>query len=183
MIAVALAEKPWTPSAHPGTTAASRSEGRSFTNRLIIERSLYLIQHAHNPVDWYSWGEEAFAKARKEKTPMFLSVGYSTCHWCHVMEHESFENPQLAQFLRDVKMHDGKATAFVCEDYVCQLPTTEVAVLLRLIAPTPEFRWARRGPPRPRRFVATGRAAKGTPRALRRHGTSAGLEVPTRHDD
>src|SRR4249919_2072974 len=63
-----------------------------FTNRLIGEKSPYLLQHAHNPVDWYPWGEEAFAKSRKENKPIFLSVGYSTCHWCHVMAHESFEN-------------------------------------------------------------------------------------------
>src|SRR6266566_1853803 len=68
-------------------------------NRLIREKSPYLLQHAHNPVDWFSWGEEAFAKAREENRPIFLSIGYSTCHWCHVMEHESFENPDIAQIL------------------------------------------------------------------------------------
>ncbi|HET9367692.1 MAG TPA: thioredoxin domain-containing protein [Candidatus Udaeobacter sp.] len=66
------------------------------TNRLAQEKSPYLLQHAHNPVDWYPWGEEAFAKARRENKPIFLSVGYSTCHWCHVMAHESFENEELA---------------------------------------------------------------------------------------
>jgi uncharacterized protein len=66
------------------------------TNRLANETSPYLLQHAHNPVDWYSWGEEAFAKARKENKPIFLSIGYSTCHWCHVMERESFENEDVA---------------------------------------------------------------------------------------
>ncbi len=71
------------------------------TNRLIHERSPYLLQHAHNPVDWYPWGAEAFGKARKENKPIFLSVGYSTCHWCHVMEHESFENPAIAKILND----------------------------------------------------------------------------------
>jgi len=65
-------------------------------NRLIREKSPYLLQHAHNPVDWYPWGEEAFAKARQEQKPIFLSIGYSTCYWCHVMEGESFENPQIA---------------------------------------------------------------------------------------
>src|SRR6202048_2479209 len=68
-------------------------------NRLIREKSPYLLQHAHNPVDWFSWGEESFAKAREENKLIFLSVGYSTCHWCHVMEHESFENPAIAQIL------------------------------------------------------------------------------------
>jgi uncharacterized protein YyaL (SSP411 family) len=72
-----------------------------YTNRLINSKSPYLLQHAHNPVDWYPWSEEAFAKARKENKPVFLSVGYSTCHWCHVMEHESFENPQVAKIMND----------------------------------------------------------------------------------
>jgi hypothetical protein len=65
-------------------------------NRLIHETSPYLLQHAYNPVDWYPWGEEAFARARRENKPIFLSIGYSTCHWCHVMEHESFENDDVA---------------------------------------------------------------------------------------
>jgi len=65
-------------------------------NRLIQEKSPYLLQHAHNPVDWYPWGDEAFEKARREDKPIFLSIGYSTCHWCHVMERESFENETIA---------------------------------------------------------------------------------------
>jgi uncharacterized protein len=69
------------------------------TNRLAREKSPYLLQHAHNPVDWYPWGEEAFAKARRENKPIFLSVGYSTCHWCHVMERESFEDERIAEIL------------------------------------------------------------------------------------
>ncbi len=69
------------------------------TNRLAGEKSPYLLQHQHNPVDWFPWGEEAFAKARKENKPIFLSIGYSTCHWCHVMERESFENRATADFL------------------------------------------------------------------------------------
>src|SRR4029077_1970194 len=68
-------------------------------NRLIHKKSPYLLQHAHNPVDWYPWGEEAFAEARRENKPIFLSIGYSTCHWCHVMAHESFENPQTAEVM------------------------------------------------------------------------------------
>ena len=59
-----------------------------YTNRLIHEKSPYLLQHAHNPVDWYAWGEEAFEKARREDRPIFLCIGYSTCHWCPVMERE-----------------------------------------------------------------------------------------------
>jgi hypothetical protein len=69
------------------------------TNRLALEKSPYLLQHAHNPVDWYPWGPEAFEKARAENKPIFLSVGYSTCHWCHVMERESFENEEIAALL------------------------------------------------------------------------------------
>ncbi len=69
------------------------------TNRLIHEKSPYLLQHAHNPVDWFPWGQEAFDKARREKKPIFLSIGYSTCHWCHVMERESFENEEVAAFM------------------------------------------------------------------------------------
>ncbi|HEX8372238.1 MAG TPA: thioredoxin domain-containing protein [Chthoniobacterales bacterium] len=69
------------------------------TNRLAGEQSPYLLQHAQNPVDWYPWGEEAFARARAENKPIFLSIGYSTCHWCHVMEHESFENDEIARYL------------------------------------------------------------------------------------
>ena len=68
-------------------------------NRLVHEKSPYLLQHAYNPVDWYPWGEEAFAKAREEEKPIFLSIGYSTCHWCHVMAHESFESPEIAAIL------------------------------------------------------------------------------------
>ena len=71
------------------------------TNRLARESSPYLLQHAHNPVDWFPWGDEAFQKARSEDRPIFLSVGYAACHWCHVMERESFEDPQTAQLLND----------------------------------------------------------------------------------
>ncbi len=76
-----------------------------FPNRLIHEKSPYLRQHANNPVDWYPWGEEAFEEARRKNKPIFLSIGYSTCHWCHVMERESFEDPLVARLLND---------AFVC---------------------------------------------------------------------
>jgi uncharacterized protein YyaL (SSP411 family) len=74
-------------------------------NRLIGEKSPYLIQHAHNPVDWYPWSDEAFERARAENKPIFLSVGYSTCHWCHVMAHESFEDREVARLMNE---------AFVC---------------------------------------------------------------------
>ncbi|HEX7344062.1 MAG TPA: thioredoxin domain-containing protein, partial [bacterium] len=74
-------------------------------NRLYLEKSPYLRQHADNPVDWYPWSDEAFARARDEDKPVFLSIGYSTCHWCHVMEHESFEDPEVARLMNE---------AFVC---------------------------------------------------------------------
>ncbi|MFX1377228.1 MAG: thioredoxin domain-containing protein [Promethearchaeota archaeon] len=70
-------------------------------NRLINEKSPYLLQHANNPVDWYPWGEEAFFKAKKENKPVFLSIGYSTCHWCHVMAHESFEDYEIAELMNE----------------------------------------------------------------------------------
>src|SRR6266849_6204584 len=70
-----------------------------YTNRLIREKSPYLLMHAHNPVDWYPWGQEAFEKARREQKPIFLSVGYYTCHWCHVMERESFSDPGIAEIM------------------------------------------------------------------------------------
>jgi uncharacterized protein YyaL (SSP411 family) len=70
-------------------------------NHLINETSPYLLQHAHNPVDWYPWGPEAFERAQRENKPIFLSIGYSTCHWCHVMAHESFEHPEVARLMNE----------------------------------------------------------------------------------
>jgi len=70
-------------------------------NRLIKEKSPYLLQHAYNPVDWHTWNEEAFEIARAENKPIFLSIGYSTCHWCHVMEKESFEDAEVAQLMNE----------------------------------------------------------------------------------
>ena len=70
-------------------------------NHLSGEKSPYLLQHVHNPVDWYPWGESAFAKAKTEDKPIFLSIGYSTCHWCHVMAHESFEDESTARFMNE----------------------------------------------------------------------------------
>ncbi len=77
-------------------------EKKEQTNRLIHEKSPYLRQHAHNPVDWYPWGEEAFRRAKEEQKPIFLSIGYATCHWCHVMERESFEDIEIAKLMNDV---------------------------------------------------------------------------------
>lgn len=72
-----------------------------YTNRLVHEKSPYLLQHAHNPVDWYPWSKEAFQKAKEEARPIFLSIGYATCHWCHVMESESFQSVEVAQLMND----------------------------------------------------------------------------------
>ena len=83
------------------TTEKPATSTPAGTNRLIHEKSPYLLQHARNPVDWYPWGPEAFERAKREDKPVFLSVGYSTCHWCHVMEHESFENPAIAKILNE----------------------------------------------------------------------------------
>ncbi|MEJ7713912.1 MAG: thioredoxin domain-containing protein [Pyrinomonadaceae bacterium] len=70
-------------------------------NRLKYETSPYLLQHAHNPVDWYAWGDEALGRAQRENKPILLSIGYSACHWCHVMERESFENEKIARLMND----------------------------------------------------------------------------------
>lgn len=77
------------------------AERQKYTNRLIHEKSPYLLQHAHNPVDWYPWGEEAFLAAKEQDKPIFLSIGYATCHWCHVMEQESFEDPDVAKIMNE----------------------------------------------------------------------------------
>jgi uncharacterized protein len=83
------------------TEAGANQVSHRYTNHLISESSPYLLMHAHNPVDWYPWGQEAFDLARRENKPIFLSVGYSTCHWCHVMERESFTNPEIAQIMNE----------------------------------------------------------------------------------
>ncbi len=70
------------------------------TNHLINTTSPYLLQHAQNPVDWYPWGDEAIEKAKSEDKPIFLSIGYSACHWCHVMAHETFEDPEVAEIMK-----------------------------------------------------------------------------------
>ncbi len=86
------------------SSACALTDGmmEKYSNRLVHESSPYLLQHAHNPVDWYPWGEEAFAKARKEDKPIFLSIGYSTCHWCHVMEEEVFSDPEAAALINRI---------------------------------------------------------------------------------
>lgn len=97
-------------------------------NRLISEKSPYLLQHAYNPVEWYPWGADAFARARKEDKPIFLSIGYATCHWCHVMERESFEDPDIAQSLNEAFVSikvDREERPDIDRTYmrVCQLMT------------------------------------------------------------
>lgn len=93
-----------------------------WVNRLILEDSPYLVQHAHNPVDWYAWGPEAFEKARRENKPIFLSIGYSTCHWCHVMEKESFDVEEVARLMNErfvcIKV-DREQRPDVDEVYMC----------------------------------------------------------------
>jgi uncharacterized protein YyaL (SSP411 family) len=83
------------------TKETSHEPNQHRANRLAREKSPYLLQHANNPVDWYAWGDEAFEKAKEEDKPIFLSIGYSTCHWCHVMEKESFEDDETAQLMND----------------------------------------------------------------------------------
>jgi uncharacterized protein YyaL (SSP411 family) len=99
-LAAALAAKG--PSYRPRTHHLDPSGRPRFTNRLVLETSPYLLQHAHNPVDWRPWGDEAFDEARRAGKPVFLSVGYSTCHWCHVMEGESFEDVDVARVLNEL---------------------------------------------------------------------------------
>ena len=91
------------PAGYEPRTEHVEADGRPhYLNRLILETSPYLRQHAHNPVDWFPWGEEAFERARAEDKPVFLSIGYSTCHWCHVMERESFDNVEVARLMNEL---------------------------------------------------------------------------------
>jgi uncharacterized protein len=108
VIVMAVAAWLWHPSAgiirkgvQSMTESGAHQVSYPYTNHLIHQSSPYLLMHAHNPVDWYSWGREAFELARRENKPIFLSVGYSTCHWCHVMERESFSNPEIAKIMNE----------------------------------------------------------------------------------
>src|SRR3954462_11985832 len=80
---------------------AQDDRGDRRPNRLAAESSPYLLQHAYNPVDWYPWGNEALCRSKNEDKPIFLSIGYSACHWCHVMAHESFENEETAKIMNE----------------------------------------------------------------------------------
>jgi uncharacterized protein YyaL (SSP411 family) len=109
-------------------THASSTEPPKKKNRLADSKSPYLLQHADNPVDWYPWGPEAFAKAAEENKPIFLSIGYATCHWCHVMEHESFENPLVAALMNEAFINikvDREERPDIDQVYmtVCQMMT------------------------------------------------------------
>ena len=99
-LAAALARRQAAPGGYrPRTHHLLGADAPKYTNRLILESSPYLLQHAHNPVDWRAWGDEAFEEARRLGRPVFLSIGYATCHWCHVMEAESFEDEEIAAFM------------------------------------------------------------------------------------
>src|SRR5918911_299285 len=104
------------------------NEGKLKANRLINESSPYLLQHAYNPVDWYPWGQEALSRAKSEDKPIFLSIGYSACHWCHVMAHESFENEDTAKMMNanfiNIKV-DREERPDIDDIYqrICQLAT------------------------------------------------------------
>ena len=98
------------------------------SNQLQYESSPYLLQHKDNPVDWMPWGEEAFAKARRENKPVFLSIGYSTCHWCHVMAHKSFEDEEIAAILNE------PVSYYVCENRSCLPPMNQAEFLKHLSA-------------------------------------------------
>ena len=109
-------------------THASSTDPPTKKNRLADSKSPYLLQHADNPVDWYPWGPEAFAKAAEEDKPIFLSIGYATCHWCHVMEHESFENPEVATLMNETFVNikvDREERPDIDQVYmtVCQMMT------------------------------------------------------------
>ena len=81
------------------SSSNKEKENHMYTNALINETSPYLLQHAHNPVDWHPWGDEALALAKKENKMLLISVGYAACHWCHVMEHESYEDSVVAKIM------------------------------------------------------------------------------------
>ena len=132
------------------------------TNRLSKEKSPYLLQHAHNPVDWFPWGEEAFETAKKEDKPIFLSIGYATCHWCHVMERESFENEEVAALLNEafvcIKV-DREERPDIDEIYmtVCQMLTRSGGWPLTIVmTPDKEPFYAATYIPRERKFGRAG---------------------------
>ncbi|MBU1651338.1 DUF255 domain-containing protein, partial [bacterium] len=132
------------------------------SNKLSAESSPYLLQHADNPVDWYPWGDEAFARAKIEDKPIFLSIGYSTCHWCHVMAHESFENQEVADLMNETFINikvDREERPDIDNIYmtVCQLLTGSGGWPLTLImTPDREPFYAATYIPRTARFGRLG---------------------------
>ena len=126
------------------------------TSVLIHESSPYLLQHAHNPVNWLPWGEAAFEKARSENKPVFLSVGYSTCHWCHVMERESFENEAIASLLNR-HFVPVKVAIRCCETPRTALPPggrrTSLLCRSAVLGFVDDWKFASRRPFRPARVV------------------------------
>jgi uncharacterized protein YyaL (SSP411 family) len=148
--------------AKPSTMTTDERKIPPGQNRLALEQSPYLLQHADNPVDWYPWGDEAFEKARAEDKPVFLSIGYSTCHWCHVMEHESFEDPEIAALMNDAFVSikvDREERPDIDNVYmtVCQLMTGQGGWPLTVIL-TPDRKpfWAGTYIPREDRYGAIG---------------------------
>ena len=131
-------------------------------NRLSNEKSPYLLQHAGNPVDWYPWGDEAFAAARDLDRPIFLSIGYATCHWCHVMEHESFEDPVVAALMNEAFINikvDREERPDIDQVYmtVCQMLTGSGGWPLTIImTPDKEPFFAGTYLPRETRYGRTG---------------------------
>ncbi len=113
---------------------------RRWTNHLAAEKSPYLLQHQHNPVDWYPWGEAAFSRARAAQKPIFLSVGYATCHWCHVMERESFENETIARLLNKhfvsikVDREERPDVDRMCVGTTCRSPVTSAQALREMLS-------------------------------------------------
>ena len=146
-----------------GCNPAPLTLGLVSSNRLIDEKSPYLLQHAHNPVDWYPWGEEAFEKARQEDKPIFLSIGYSTCHWCHVMERESFENEDVARILNRALRADQSGPR-------------------RAARRGPRLHAVRAGVHRQRRMAHVGVADAGTQAVFRRDLFSARQSLRTARD-
>src|SRR5512136_1327391 len=138
------------------------SDAKKYGNRLIHEKSPYLLQHAQNPVDWYPWGDEAFLRASREDKPVFLSIGYATCHWCHVMAHESFRDREVAEILnRDfvcVKV-DREERPDIDSTYmeVCQMMTGQGGWPLTIImAPDKKPFFSATYLPKERRFSVPG---------------------------
>src|SRR3546814_11557030 len=104
----------------PISNSGVRFDGNTYTNRLIDSPDPYLLLHAHNPVDWYPWGPDALAKAKRENKPIFLSVGYSTCYWCHVAERLIYSKPEMAKLMNAWFVNIKEIGRASCRERVCQ---------------------------------------------------------------